>query len=113
MNDSEIEMSVINKAERDAEKYLSKDIDDVAFIFKKVIARRLNIGLWDKYFENLNIYQLAFEAYYYIKEELLNRPKTEDDFVEQVMNELENEDLQLPPGFEDLKDLMGNKIEKN
>jgi hypothetical protein len=108
MDIGESEMQACLKAEKDAEDFLTKQIDsnsgdqDITLMYKYIIARRLNIGIFDKYFDDLNIYQLAFEAYLYGKESVLKSTTPEQRCEQKMLDDLLKDDVVLPPGFEDL-----------
>jgi len=99
---------IIKKAEKDARKLVLGDcnVNQIEMILRRRVSKELRIGIWNSYFDNINLYQLAFEAYIYVAEDERDNPNKDvskeelEDFIEQV----KQKKAVVPPGFEDMFD---------
>ncbi len=107
---------IIKKAEKDARKIVLGDChtDDIETILRRRVCKELSIGLWDEYFDKLNLYQLAFEAYIYVAEEERLNPNKDvsKEELEEFMEQVKNKKAFAPPGFEEMFDEEQEELEE-
>lgn len=113
--DSNDVLKTIEKADKDAKRIVNGETDakDLELMFRIKIANRLSIGLYDTYFENLTLYQLAFEASLYMaQDEMANQTEQErqEKAADILAKQINNKEVIIPPGFEGLGDSSDEEI---
>lgn len=104
---------IIDAAKRRAKRMVdNKEMSDdmIIIALRRRVASEIGIGIFDPYFEQLTLRQLAFEAYYYIHEQAKIHGTTAEEDLEKLKESIENirnnpqqnESFVAPPGFEDL-----------
>lgn len=101
---SDIDIKTISMAERDAKKLIDGATDDYEMIFRMRVSKELGIGIWDSYFNELSIYQLAFEAFLYAGLQEKQYGKDPEQEAEELVNLLkkdkDKDNMIMPSGFD-------------
>jgi len=106
----EDDVKIINKAEKDAQLIVRDGFkpQQLELALRWTVSQERNIGLWDKYFDNLTTYELALEAYLisYFKKKMLNPEEYTDEKIDEMIESMKERgktgDFIAPPGFEEM-----------